>query len=189
MKVPVSMSNRHIHLSKEDSDILFWKDHTFMILKELSQPWQFACEEVVSIKWPRWQIEKIRILWPYRGQTQVEILMWDNYKLWIKAPIRMSWDLKDSEWIEIIWPKWSIKIEEWVIVAQRHIHMNIEDAKHYNVKDWDIVSVKIEWERWLTLDNVIIRANKSYALDMHIDSEEWNAAWLIKHWTMCEIIK
>lgn len=188
MKLPVSLSNRHIHLSKQDTEILFWEWYELQHLKDLSQPWQFACQEVVTIKWPKSEIAKVRILWPYREQTQVEILMWDNYKLWTKAPIRMSWDLEWSEEIELIWPNWTVKLKEGLIVAQRHIHMSLEDLEKFNVTDGQIVNVKVWWERWMIFNNVIVRWNKNYALDMHIDSEEWNAAGISIMWTEWEIV-
>ncbi len=188
MKLPVSLSNRHIHLSKTDAEILFWEWHELTNLKELSQPGQFACEEVVTIKGPKSEIGKVRVLGPYRNQTQIEILMWDNYKLGTKAPIRMSGDLAGSEAIEIIWPKGSVQLEEGLIVAQRHIHMTLEDLEKFNVTDGQVVDVEVQWERGMVFHNVIVRWHKDFALDMHIDSEEWNAAGISIRGTEGEII-
>jgi len=166
MRVPIWVSNRHVHLSQIDAQKLFGKWYEMKLLKNLSQPWQFACEETISIKWPKWQIDKVRILWPYRKETQVEIMAWDNYVLWIKAPLKM------------FGPKWSVYISKWVIVAQRHIHMSVAQAKDFGFKNNQIVSVKIKWDRWLVFENVKIRTNDSFDLDFHIDVEEGNAAWV-----------
>lgn len=186
-KLTVGVSNRHLHLSENDANILFGEWYQLNKIKDLSQPGQFAAEEIVSIKWPKWQIDGIRILWPYRQDTQIEIMMWDNFKLWINAPIRLSGDLVGTPWLEIIGPKWSINIEKWVIVAKRHIHMNLDEAKAFGLKDNQIVRVKADGERWLIFENVIVRANNKWALDMHIDIEEANAAW-IKNGQEVEII-
>ena len=187
MRVPIWISNRHVHLSQIDAEKLFGKWYAMKILKNLSQPGQFACQETISIKWPKWQIDKVRILWPFRKETQVEIMSWDNYMLWINAPLRMSGDLESSEAITLVGPKWSVYISKWVIVAQRHIHMSVAQAKDFWFKNNQNVSIKIKWDRWLIFENVKIRTNDSFDLDFHIDIEEANAAW-VKFWDRGEII-
>lgn len=187
MRVPIWVSNRHIHLSKIDAEKLFGKWHELNILKDLSQPWQFACEEIVSIKWTKWQIDRVRILWPFRKETQVEIMFGDNYTLWTKAPLKMSGDLEWSDAITLIWPKWSVYVPKWLLIAQRHIHMSVAQAKDFGFKNNQVVSVQIKWERWLIFENVKIRTNDSFDLDFHIDVEEANAAG-IKQWDRWEII-
>jgi putative phosphotransacetylase len=176
MQLPLWVSNRHIHLSKADAEALFWEWYELTPIKELSQPWQYAAEECVILKWPKWQIEKVRILWPYRPQTQVEILMADQFKLWVMAPIRLSGDLKHSAWIDIIAPDWKqISISEWMIIAKRHIHMTPADAEHFWVVNNQIVQIKYGGERWLIFDEVVVRVTDSSKLDTHIDVEEANA--------------
>jgi len=188
IQVPIWVSNRHIHLSKSDAEKLFWEWYELTKIKDLSQPWQYAAEECITLKWPKGEISKVRILWPYRSQTQVEILMADQFKLWTMAPIRLSWDLKWSAPIEIIAPNWNqISIEEWMIIAKRHIHMLPSDAEHFWVQNNQIVKIKCWWERWLTFDEVVVRITDTSKLDTHIDTEEWNAAWL-KTWDVAEII-
>ena len=187
MMLTVWVSNRHIHLSQKDADLLFGKWYELTKIKDLSQPGQFACQEVVNIKWPKWQIDNVRILWPYRKDTQIELLLGDNYKLWIDAPIRLSGDLENTPGLEIIWPNGSIFTEKWAIVAKRHIHMNLQEAEELWLKDGQIVNIKTEWERWLIFENVIVRADPKWALDVHIDMEEANAAGL-KNWDNCKII-
>ena len=187
MKVPIWVSNRHVHLSKSDAEKLFWEWYELTKIKDLTQPWQFAAEECVILKWPKWEISKVRILWPYRPETQVEILAADQFKLWTMAPIRLSWDIKWSAWITIVAPNGNeISINEWMIVSKRHIHMLPSDAEKYWVKNNQIVKIKCWWERWLIFDEVVVRITDTSALDTHIDTEEGNAAGL-KSWDMAEL--
>lgn len=176
--IPIWISNRHVHLSQQDAALLFGQDYVMKKLKDLSQPGQYACEETISIKWPKGQIDGVRILWPYRKQTQVEILLADGFKLWTKAPIRLSGDLEGTPGIEIIWPTGSTTIDKGVIIAKRHLHMSLEEAQEFGLQDGQCISVKVTGERGLIFDNVIVRANAEWALDMHIDVEEGNAAGL-----------
>lgn len=188
MQVPIWVSNRHVHLSKEDAEALFWEWFELTKIKDLSQPWQFAAAECVTLRWPKWQIEKVRILWPYRPQTQVEIFVADQFKLWSLAPIRLSWDLKHSAWVDIISADWKqISIKEWMIIAKRHIHMTPADAEKYGVQNNQIVKIKCDGERWLIFDEVVIRVTDSSTLDTHIDVEEANAASL-SQWSTAEIL-
>lgn len=176
--IPLWVSNRHIHLSKADAEALFGEWFQLTPIKDLSQPWQFAADECVILKWSKWQIEKVRILWPYRPQTQVEILTADQFKLWVMAPIRLSGDLEWTPWIDVEANGKTITLNSWVIIAKRHIHMLPEDAEHYWVQNNQIVRIKCEWERWLIFDEVVIRVTDTSKLDTHIDTEEANAAWL-----------
>ncbi len=189
INIPIWISNRHIHLSQKDANILFWTWYKFEILKELKQKWEYAYKEIVSIVGTKWTIEKVRILWPFRKETQLELLTQDLYKLWIQAPIRISWDLENSwKWAKIIWPKWIIDMKNWIIIAQRHIHISDKQAKKYNLKQWEIIKIKTEWIRSVIFENVIVRVKNSYDFEFHIDREEWNSAWL-KQWDLWTIIK
>ena len=179
MQVPIWVSNRHIHLSKADAEKLFGEWFELTKKSDLSQPWQYAAEECVVLKWPKWGIAKVRILWPYRPQTQVEILMADQFKLWTMAPIRLSGDLKWSAPVTIVAPNGNeISIEEWMIIAKRHIHMLPSDAEAYEVQNNQIVKIKCGGERGLIFDEVVVRVTDTSKLDTHIDTEEWNAAKL-----------
>lgn len=177
-KIPIWISNRHVHLSSSDASILFGSDYECKKLKELSQPGQFACEEVVSIKWPKGQIDGVRILGPYRASTQVEILQADNFKLWTKAPIKLSGDLDESHAIELIGPKWSVSLDRWLIVAQRHLHANPEDAQQLWIEDGQVISVAVWGIRATLFGATIVRVTPASVLDMHVDIEEGNAAGL-----------
>lgn len=188
MRIPVWISNRHIHLSQIDAEKLFWKGYQFNIIKSLSQPGESAYQEVVSLKWPKWQIDGVRIIWPFRKQTQVELLLADNFKLGVQVPIRLSGDIQGTPGCEIIWPVGSIILDHGLIVAKRHLHITVAEAKEAWLVDWQEIRVKVHGERGLIFENVIVRASDNFALDMHIDLEEANAAGL-GAWAWGEIIK
>lgn len=173
--IPVGVSNRHLHLSQEDQDILFGAGYQLTPIKDLSQPGQFACKEVVTICGPKGAIEKVRVLGPVRSKTQVEILTGDGFKLGVSAPARQSGDLAGTPGITIVGPKGSVQIKEGLIVAQRHIHMSSEDAVVFGVHDGQIVDIEVEGPRGGTFANVIIRANNTSALECHVDTDEANA--------------
>lgn len=173
--IPVGVSNRHLHLSQSDQDILFGAGYQMTPIKDLSQPGQFACKETVTICGPKGAIEKVRVLGPVRSKTQVEILTGDSFKLGVSAPARQSGDLAGTPGITIVGPKGSVQISEGLIVAQRHIHMTIQDAAKYGVHDGQIVDIEVEGPRGGTYANVIVRANDTSALECHLDKEEANA--------------
>ena len=173
--IPVGVSNRHLHLSQTDLDILFGTGYKLTPIKDLSQPGQFACKETVTICGPKGAIEKVRVLGPVRSKTQVEILTGDGFKLGVTAPARLSGDLAGSPGITIIGPKGSVQTKEGLIVAQRHIHMTPQDAVNYGVHDGQIVDIEIEGPRGGVYENVAVRANDASALECHVDTEEANA--------------
>lgn len=174
-EIPVGVSNRHVHLSQKDIDSLWGKDYNLTKLKDLSQPGQYACKEIVTICGPKGAIEKVRILGPVRSKTQVEVLMGDCIKLGVAPHIRLSGDLSRTSGITLVGPKGSVQIEEGLMVAQRHIHMTPEDAKNLGVCDGDMVSIKFDDLRGGTYSNVAIRANDVSKLECHLDIEEANA--------------
>lgn len=188
MKIPVAVSHRHVHLTKEDKDILFGTDHTLTSIKPLSQKGQFACEEKVTIKTENGMIEGLRILGPERKYTQVELTKSDAYKLKINPPLRDSGDLTAAETVTIIGPKGSILAKNSTIIAHRHIHMDKEDLIKFNVKDGEVVSVKIDTDRGGIFDNVHVKADDSYVLEFHIDTDEANAFNVTKG-VVTEIVK
>ncbi len=176
--IPVGISNRHIHVSEEDLFALFGEHYDLTNLKDLSQPGEFAAKETVTIAGPKGQISKVRILGPVRQATQLEISMSDSILLGIPAPIRMSGDLAGTPGIEIIGPQGSVKLNQGVIIAKRHIHMTPEDAKNFGVKDQEVVCVKTSGIRSLIFDQVAIRVSDQFSLEMHLDIDEANAAGL-----------
>lgn len=178
IEVPVGVSGRHVHLSPEHVEALFGKGHELTPIKELSQPGQFAADECVTLVGPRGSIERVRVLGPARGATQVEISKTDGFKLGVHPPVRLSGDIKGTPGIQLVGPAGTITIEEGVIVAARHIHMTPADAEKAGVKDGDVVKVRVGGDRGLIFDQVIIRVRDDFALDFHIDTDEANAAGL-----------
>lgn len=186
--VPVGLSNRHIHLSQEHLDILFGEGFELTKMKDLSQPGQYAANEKVDIAGPKGILKGVRILGPVRKETQIEISLTDSFVLGVNPPVRDSGDLVDSPGAKVIGPKGEVEINMGVIAAARHIHMHTSDAEKFGVADKDVVSVKVEGKRGLIFDNVLIRVHKNYALEMHVDIDEGNAAGL-KNGSMVEILK
>ncbi len=174
--VPVGVSNRHIHLSQEHVEALFGPGYQLTKKKELMGG-QFASNECCTIVGLKLRaIENVRVLGPARKSTQVEISSTDARKLGINVPIRESGDTKGSAPIAIVGPKGAIYCKEGCIVAARHIHMSPADANAAGVSDGDYVSVKVENERGTTFNNVKIRVDESFTLEMHIDTDEANAS-------------
>lgn len=178
MQIPIGVSNRHIHLTKEHVYQLFGEGYELKVKKELSQPGEFAAEETVTIKTEKSEIAKVRILGPIRSLTQIEISKTDAFHLGIKPPIRPSGKIEGTPGITIIGPNGEITVEEGVIIAERHIHMTPTDAQTFGVEDGQYVSIKVEGERELVFHQVLIRIKDTYALDMHIDTDEANAGGL-----------
>ena len=175
----VGLSNKHVHLSKEHIDILFGKGHELTPIKDLSQPGQFACDEKVDLVGPKRIIKGVRILGPARKESQVEISLSDAFTLGLKdVPVRDSGKLDGTPGIKLIGPCGEVELKKGVIVAARHIHLHTSDAEKYGLKDKDIVKVKVGGPRGVVFENVLIRVNDAYALDMHVDVEEGNAAGL-----------
>ena len=174
--IPTGASNRHVHLSREDLDILFGEGYELKIQQSISQPGQFAAVETVNLAGPKGCIEKVRVLGPVRKQTQVEIMRSDKYKLGIYPPVRESGDLKNSAGITIVGPRGSVHIDEGVIISKRHIHMTPKDAQDYGVSDGEIVRVNVGNGRGLIFDQTVVRVAENAALAFHIDLDEANAA-------------
>ena len=174
--VPIGVSARHIHLTQADVETLFGKGYRLTKKKDLMGG-QFASNEVVTIVGLKLRaIENVRILGPVRKASQVEVSATDAVKLGIKVPVRESGNIAGSAPIAVVGPKGVIYLKEGCIVAKRHIHMSPADAEKAGVKNGDIVSVRVENERATTFNNVLIRVDPSFTLEMHIDTDEANAA-------------
>ena len=175
--IPVGISNRHIHLTREHVDVLFGKGYQLNKIKDLSQPGQFACKEQLTIVGPSMRaIEGVRVLGPERKASQVEISRTDSYVLKIKPPVRESGDIAGSAPITIIGPKGIVTLKEGCIIANRHIHMSEEEGKAFGVKDNEYVDVELSGERRSLFYDVQIRVHKDFRLEMHIDTDDANAA-------------
>ena len=176
-RVIVNLSNRHIHVSKEDLAALFGAGHRLTKTKDLMQPGQFACEEVVTVRGPKGSFDNIRILGPERKETQCEILASDVFKLGVPGcPTRESGQLDGSYPFEIIGPAGTVKKSKGLIIAKRHVHFDPESAKRFDVADKELVSLRVGEERAAVFENVVCRVSESYALECHLDFDEGNAA-------------
>lgn len=176
--VPVGVSARHVHLTKEHVDILFGENYQLTKKKELMGG-QFASNELVTIVGLKLRaIENVRILGPVRSKSQVEISATDAVKLGVKAPVRESGNVAGSASVALVGPKGALYLKEGCIVAKRHIHMAPADAMAAGVRDGDMVSVKADNERGTVFNNVQVRVDEGFTLEMHIDTDEANAAKL-----------
>ncbi len=173
--IPVSLSARHIHLQKEHFVKLFGKDRELTSLHPLTQKTEFACNETVDLVGPKRAIYGVRILGPFRKQTQVEISRSDGYVLGINPPTRQSGDLEGTPGIHLIGPNGAIKIKKGVIFAARHIHMSPADAQNLGVTDKQILAVRFPGTRAGILDEVMVRIKPKYSLELHLDLDEGNA--------------
>ena len=175
-EVLIETSARHLHVTEEDLETLFGKGYKLTPKKDLSQPGQFACAEKVQIVGPKSTLNA-SILGPVRKATQVELSATDARSIGIVAPIRESGDVAGSGACKLVGPNGEVDLKEGVIVAKRHIHATPEDAEKYGLKDNQIVSVKLDTDgRALIFGDVVVRVSPSYALAMHIDTDEANAA-------------
>lgn len=188
-QVLVETSARHLHLSQKDLDMLFGEGYSLTNKKDLSQPGQFACAERVDVVGPKRTLEGVTVLGPLRKTTQIELSMTDARSIGLDAPVRESGDIEGSAGCKLVGPKGEIELKQGVIVAKRHIHMTPEDATEFGVKDKDVVSVKIDSEgRSLVFGDVIVRVSDKFALAMHIDTDESNAAG-VKYGMMGTVIR
>ncbi len=187
-QVPVGVSARHIHLTQEHVEVLFGEGYKLTKKKELMGG-QYACNETVTVVGLKLRaIENVRVLGPVRKASQLEISATDAMKLGVAAPIRESGNVAGSAPVAVVGPKGVIYLQEGCIIAMRHIHMSPADAAAAGVRDGDIVSVKADNERGTVFNQVKIRVNESFTLEMHIDTDEANAS-KIKTGDMVTIIR
>jgi propanediol utilization protein len=173
---PVEVSAHHIHLSQEHVETLFGQGHQLTRHSDHSQPGQFACQEQLTIVGPKGRIERVRVLGPARKATQVEIAMTEQFKLGIHPPIRESGDIRDTPGCTLEGPAGNVMLDRGVICALRHVHMTPADALRYGVRDKSLVRVRVAGDRELDFGDVLVRVAPNFALAMHIDTDEANAA-------------
>ena len=179
MKFLVETSARHVHVTKEDLETLFGKGYALTKKKDLSQPGQFAAQERVAVAGPRGELANVRVLGPVRGRSQVELTFSEAKKLGIPGQVRMSGDVDNTPGCTLKGPAGEVAIEKGVIAAKRHIHFNPQEAQEAGVADKQIVSVKVDYNgRALVFGDVVCRVSPNYALAMHVDTDESNAAAL-----------
>ncbi|MCI8361380.1 MAG: phosphate propanoyltransferase [Clostridiales bacterium] len=179
MEKPVlaEISARHVHLSQEHLAVLFGEGYQLTNKKDLSQPGQFACEERVTVVGPKRELKNVSILGPVRPESQVELSMTDARSIGLAAPIRESGELEGSAPCKLVGPCGEVDLPAGVIVAKRHIHMTPADAEKYGMQDKQVVRVAVNTPgRSLVFGDVICRVSEKYALAMHLDTDEANAA-------------
>jgi len=177
-KVPVGLSNRHLHLGHADIETLYGAGYELTNMKDLKQPGQFACNEKVDLVGPKGTIKGVRVLGPARKVSQIEVSISDSFILGVNPPVRDSGDLDGSPGITLVGPCGTVTLEQGVIAAARHIHMHTDDATAFGVSDKELVSVLVEGKRGMQFNNVLVRVHPEYALEFHLDMDEGNAAGL-----------
>ena len=177
-KFIVETSARHIHVSEKDFKILCGEDASLEVRAPLSQPGQYVSTTRLDVVGPKKTITGVSILGPFRPETQIEMSLSDCRTLGVNAPIRESGDTKGSAPIKLVGPKGEIELNEGLIVAKRHIHMTTKDAEEFGVTNGQIVNVKVDTGkgRAIVFGDTVVRVKDSFALAMHIDTDEANAA-------------
>jgi len=178
--VPVGVSNRHVHFTREDFKAVFGADSEPALYRQLRQPGYFSCNEMVTIEGPKGSLKNVRMIGPYRPYTQVEVSVADSKDLGLEPPIRDSGNLENSPGIKITGPKGTITIKNGVILSKRHIHFHPEDAVVFKIKDGEHVRVRCGagTDRETIFERILCRVSGKFALELHLDVEEANAAGL-----------
>jgi putative phosphotransacetylase len=174
--VPLGVSNKHLHLCQEHVEILFGKGHELTKLRDLKHPGQFACEECVKVVGPKGEFPKVRVLGPTRPETQVELSLTDCRTIGIKAPVCESGKLEGTPGCTLVGPCGSVDLEYGVMVAARHIHMPPAVAEELGYKDGDYVAIEANGTRPVVFKDVLLRVSSKVNLEMHLDTDEANAA-------------
>lgn len=175
--IPVSISARHVHLTAGNIDLLFGPGHPLHTRKALSQPGEFSAEETVTLVGSRGSIPHVRVVGPAREEDQVEISRTDEMTLGLDAPVRVSGDLGATPGIKLVGPAGEVTLGHGVVLAQRHVHMSPADARRLGVRDRQIVQVLIHSpHRSLIFGDVVVRVSAHYTLELHLDTDEGNAA-------------
>ena len=188
-KILVEVSARHVHLDRKTMNILFGEGSELTYVRDLSQPGQFLTEERVDVIGKKRTLCNVGILGPLRPATQVELSLTDCFLIGTIAPVRESGDIAGTPGVVLKGPKGEVELKEGLIVAKRHIHVTPADAERLGIKDKEIVKVKIESDRSVVYDDVIVRVSPKYAPAMHIDTDEGNAALVGKNGCEGKIVK
>jgi|LGVE01.1.fsa_nt_gb putative phosphotransacetylase len=176
LNIPIGVSNRHVHLCQKDMDILFGEGSELTIYRELSQKGYFAAKETVTLAGPKGALNKVRLLGPLRNNTQIELLASDRFALGIEPPVRESGTQALAPTITLVGPKGTVINHMGGMVAWRHIHMNAQEAKLLDLNDGDYIKVKTQGEREIIFSNVKVRIGEAFRTELHLDSDEANAA-------------
>lgn len=180
LAIPVGVSNRHCHLTREHFKILFGANAEPKRVKDIKQPGFYAAEEMISVKGPKGVLHKIRLVAPYRDHTQIELAVTDALAIGVKPPVRESGQVKGSAGATLIGPAGQVEIKEGVIVAQRHLHFSPDEAKALGIESGEVVRVRAGAGsgRAVVFEDVIVRVGPKYSLEFHVDTDEANASGL-----------
>jgi len=177
LRIPLGVSNRHIHMTPDNFSTLFGPESSLEKYRDLYQPGDFAAEQTVTIVGSKMRaIQNVRILGPLRDYTQVEISLTDSIGLGVKPPVRNSGDLRGAAPLTLVGPKGSVYLEHVAIIASRHVHMGPRDAERFGVQDGDYIKVHVGGEKPTVFEKILVRTNKNWKLQLHLDTDEANAA-------------
>ena len=171
--VPLEASGRHVHITKEQAEMLF--GHGLTPSRPLSQPGQYLAKERVTVIGPKGEFQNVAVLGPERGEGQVELSLTDARSLGLTVPVRPSGEVSGSPGCTLVGPKGRVELSRGVICAQRHIHVTPEDAAHFHVRDGQLVRLKTYTDRPLVFEDVLIRVSPKFATNVHLDYDEANA--------------
>lgn len=187
LKIPVALSNRHVHLSRRDVEALFGDGHVLGQQKPLSQPGQFACPEAVEVVGPKGSIPGVRVLGPERGESQVELSITDGFVLGVPLPVRVSGDIAGTPGGHLIGPRGAVKLSQGLIVAARHIHLEPRHAAEAGLVDRQRVAVRVLGRRGLIFEEAAVRVSEKFKTEMHLDTDEGNAGG-VKNGDLVEVL-
>lgn len=176
--IPIGVSVRHVHLSRRDCDALFGPGYELTRRRDVTQPGQYVTRETVDLIGPKGELHGVAIINPLRSETQVELARTDALRLGVSPPLRESGKLKGTPGLRLRGQAGEVDLERGVILAHRHVHMSPADARVFGVSDRDMIKVRIDGDREMTMGDVIVRVNEAYSLDLHLDTDEANAAGL-----------
>ena len=176
--IPVGVSVRHVHLSRADCDALFGPCYELTKKRDVTQPGQYVTRETIDLVGPKGETRRVAIINPLRKQTQVELARTDAFALGVQPPLRESGKLEGTPGITLRGPHGTVEIPSGVILAHRHVHMHPDEAREFGVRDRDVIKVRVEGDREMTMGDVIVRVHPEFTLDMHVDTDEANAAGL-----------
>jgi propanediol utilization protein len=174
----VGVSVRHVHLSRAHCDALFGAGYELTLKREVSQPGQFCTRESVDLVGPKGELRSVAIIAPLRKETQIELARTDAIALGVNPPLRESGKLEGTPGLRLRGPAGEVELERGVILAHRHVHMHPDDARRFGVADGSVVKIRVDGERETVFGDVLVRVSPSYALDLHLDTDEANAAGL-----------
>lgn len=175
--IPLGVSNRHVHLTPETFARLFGADTSIEVYRDLYQEGEFAAKQTITVVGSKMRaIQNVRILGPLRKYDQVEISLTDAVGLGVKPPVRNSGDLHDAAPLTLVGPKGSVYLEHVAIIASRHVHMTNAEAASYGIKNGDLIKVRIGGDKPTVFENVLVRTNDSWKKQLHLDTDEANAA-------------